>query len=65
MGNKEPYSMPSKPYSVPDTTKQNTAAGPHGGGIPFHQAKITNNGFVVHPQIDGHTQKLNFDKPKK
>jgi len=52
--------MPKKPVTPPDSAKQTTAKGPHGGGTPYNQAAI-GKGFMIQKPIAGHMQKNNVD----
>jgi len=50
--------MPKKPVIPPDSTKQTTTKGPHGGGTPYNQAAM-GKGFMIQKPIAGHTQQGN------
>jgi hypothetical protein len=54
--------MPNKPATPANSTKKTSASGPHGGGTPYHQAKVSNS-FGVQTPITGHTQQGNVKKP--
>jgi hypothetical protein len=50
--------MPTKVTTPVDTTKQTSTSGSHGGGTPYHQAKM-GAGFMAQKPITGHTQQGN------
>jgi hypothetical protein len=50
--------MPKKTVTPADSSSKKSAGGPHGGGTPYHQAKIGGD-FMVQKPIEGHTQKSN------
>ena len=50
--------MPKKPTTPPDTRAKKTQSGPHGGGVPYHQAKLGKDFVAIDPR-KGHQQKLN------
>lgn len=60
---KSPGPMPNKVTTPPDTKKATSESGAHGGGTPYHQAKM-GPGFMTQKPIEGHKQQENVKTDK-